>query len=129
MLKEKVISAWSGIPVLFVTLGLYGIVSFSVGRRTAEFGIRMAMGAPHVAIVGLVLRQGLYMAAAGVALGIGLSVTLTGLLSSLLFQVDPVDPPTLAAAAVLVVAVTLVASYVPARRASQVDPISALRME
>jgi predicted permease len=121
--------ACASMAVLFVTLGLYGIVSFSVGRRTAEFGIRMAMGAPHVAIVGLVLRQGLYMAAAGVALGVGLSVTLTSLLSSLLFQVDPVDPPTLAAAAVLVVTVTLVASYVPARRASRVNPIIALRME
>jgi putative ABC transport system permease protein len=115
--------------VLFVTLGLYGIVSYSVSRRTSEFGIRMAVGAQQAAILRLVLLQGLRMAAAGAALGVALSVVFTRVLSSLLFQVTPNDPMTLTAAAMLVVAVTLLASYVPARRASRVNPIVALRYE
>ena len=115
--------------VLFVTLGLYGIVAYSVSRRTFEFGIRMAVGAQRGMILKLVLGQGLRMAAAGVLVGVGLSLALTRFLTGLLFQVKPIDPPTLAVAALLVVLVTLVASYVPARRASRVNPIVALRHE
>jgi ABC-type antimicrobial peptide transport system permease subunit len=115
--------------VLFVTLGLYGIVSYSVSRRTAEFGIRMAIGAQQTTILRLVLMQGLRMASVGVTLGVALSLSFTHLLSSLLFQVDPIDPVTLTAAVVVVFTVTLVASYMPALRASRVNPIVALRYE
>lgn len=119
----------AGMAVLFVTFGLYGLVSYSVGRRTAELGIRMAIGAQRGTIVRMVLRQGLGMAAAGIVLGLGGAILGARALESLLFGVRPNDPPTFAAAAVVVVAVTLVACLAPARRASRVNPIAALRAE
>lgn len=115
--------------VLFVTLGLYGVVSYSVSRRTPEIGVRMALGASRPAILRRVLRQGLWMAFIGVAAGLALSLAASKFLVNLLFQVKPNDPPTLALAAALVLAVTLLASFIPARRASRVDPIVALRHE
>jgi putative ABC transport system permease protein len=115
--------------VLFVTLGLYGVISFSVSRRTSEIGIRMALGAPHGAITRGVLWQGLQMAAIGVAVGLALSLATTRILTKLLYEIKPNDPLTLAAAAALVLIVTLAASYIPARRATRVDPLVALRYE
>jgi ABC-type antimicrobial peptide transport system permease subunit len=115
--------------VLFVTFGLYGLVSYSVSRRTSELGIRMAVGAESGAILRMVLLQGLRMAVLGVAAGLGLAILLSRALASLLFQVQPFDPLTLSAAAAIVVMVTLAASYAPARRASRVSPIAALRYE
>ncbi len=115
--------------VLFVSLGLYGIISFSVSRRTSEFGIRMAIGADDRTILRMVLMQGLRMAAAGVTLGVALSIAFGRVLASLLFQVKPVDPITLAGAVGVVVAVTVIASLVPARRASRVSPVAALRYD
>jgi putative ABC transport system permease protein len=115
--------------VLFVTFGLYGLVSYSVGRRTAELGIRMAVGATRATIVRMVLAQGLRMAIAGVALGLGLTYLASRALESLLHGVQPIDPPTFAAAAVAVVIVTAAASYGPARRAGLVDPIAVLRQD
>ena len=119
----------ASMAVLFVTFGLYGLVWYSVSRRTSELGIRMAVGAQRSTILRMVLLQGLRMSAAGVVLGLGLAAALTRALTSLLFQVKPLDPLTLAAAAALVVFVTLAASYAPARRASRVNPITALRYE
>jgi putative ABC transport system permease protein len=115
--------------VLFVTFGLYGLVSYSVSRRTSELGIRMAVGAESGTILRMVLLQGLRMAVLGVAAGLGLAILLSRALASLLFQVQPFDPLTLSAAAAIVVMVTLAASYAPARRASRVSPIAALRYE
>ena len=113
--------------VLFVTLGLYGVISFAVSRRTAEIGIRMALGAPGESIRRGVLLQGLWMCAVGLGVGIGLSLAATRLLRTLLFEIRPIDPPTLAISGGLVVLVTLIASYIPARRASLVHPMVALR--
>jgi predicted lysophospholipase L1 biosynthesis ABC-type transport system permease subunit len=115
--------------VLFVTLGLYGMVSYAVSRRTAEIGIRMALGAERGAILQGVLWQGLRMAAVGAAIGIALSLAATRLLAALLFEVKPIDPITLVLSASLVVDVTLAASYFPARRASLVESMAALRHE
>jgi putative ABC transport system permease protein len=119
----------AGMAVLFVTFGLYGLVSYSVSRRTTELGIRMAVGAQRGEIVRLVVGQGLRMAAAGVVLGLGLAFALTRALESLLFGVDPLDLPTFAVAAALVIVVTLAASYAPARRACRVNPIAVLRQD
>lgn len=119
----------AGMAVLFVTFGLYGLVSYSVGRRTTELGIRIAIGAQRGAIIRLVVGQGLRMAAAGVLLGLGLALTLTRTLESLLFGVQPIDLVTFSIAAGVVIAVTLIASYVPARRACRVNPISVLRYD
>ena len=115
--------------VLFVTFGLYGLVSYSVSRRTSELGIRMAVGAESGTILRMVLLQGVRMAVLGVAAGLGLAILISRALASLLFQVQPVDPLTLSASAIMVVLVTLAASYLPARRASRVNPITALRYE
>ena len=115
--------------VLFVTLGLYGVISYAVSRRTSEIGIRMALGAPRETILRGILWQGLQMAAIGVVLGVALSIAGTRLLASLLFEIKPIDPATLAIAAALVVVVTLAASYLPARRASLVHPMHALRQD
>jgi putative ABC transport system permease protein len=115
--------------VLFVTIGLYGVISYAVSRRTAEFGIRMALGARGEQILWGVLWQGLQMAAIGVTLGVALSLAATRLLATFLFEVKPIDPPTLALAAAMVVVVTLAASYLPARRAGLVHPMTSLRHE
>jgi putative ABC transport system permease protein len=115
--------------VLFVTFGLYGLISYAVGRRTTELGIRMAIGAQRGTILRMVLGQGLRMAGIGVALGLGIALLTSRLLAALLFRVSAHDVPTFAAAAAVVVLVTLLASYAPARRASRVNPIAALRQE
>jgi putative ABC transport system permease protein len=115
--------------MLFVTFGLYGLVSYATARRTSEVGIRMAVGAPRTAIVRMVLWQGLRMSALGIALGLGLAWALTRALRSLLFEVSPTDPITIATAGGIVAAVTVAAAYVPARRASRVNPAIALRYE
>jgi putative ABC transport system permease protein len=121
--------ACASMAVLFVTLGLYGLVAFSVAQRTSEIGIRMALGAPRNSILRGVLWQGLQMAALGVAIGLALALATTRVLTTLLFEIKPNDPATLAMAATLVIVVTLAASYIPARRAMLVDPMVALRYE
>jgi putative ABC transport system permease protein len=113
--------------VLFVTFGLYGLVSYSVSRRIPELGIRMAVGAAQRTIQGMVLGQGLRMALIGVVIGLALSMIFTRGLETLLFRVKPIDPLTLTLSAAVVVLVTLAASFVPARRASRIDPVTALR--
>ncbi len=115
--------------LVFVTLGLYGVVTFSVLRRTAEIGIRTALGASAATILRGVLWQGTVMALAGVGIGLVLALSAGQVLGQLLFAVKPNDPATLAGAAALVTLVMLAASYIPARRASRVDPLIALRHE
>jgi putative ABC transport system permease protein len=115
--------------IFFVSFGLYGLVSYSVARRTSELGIRMAVGANRAEILRMVLLQGLRLSAAGVILGLAIAAASTRALRALLFQVQPIDPLTLALAAALVVVVTLLASYAPAYRASRVSPLAALRQE
>ena len=102
--------------VTFVTLGLYGVISYLVSRRTAEIGIRMALGAPGESNRRGVLLQGLQMAAIGGAMGVALSLATTRLLRTLLFEIKPIGPPTLAISAALVVMVTLAASYFASRQ-------------
>ena len=122
-------AACAMMAVLFVTLGLYGVISHAVSRRTSEIGIRMALGAERKTILRAIMAQALGIAGAGVAIGIALSLASARLLETLLFEVKPADPTALAGAAVVVVLVTLPASYFPARRASLVQPIEALRHE
>lgn len=110
-------------------VGLYGVVAFSVTRRTQEIGIRMSLGAQRGNILRLVLGEGARMAAFGLVIGIGASLAITRLMSSLLFGVSATDPLTFVAVAALLAAVALLASYIPARRAMRVDPMVALRYE
>lgn len=110
-------------------VGIYGVVAFSVARRTQEIGIRMALGAKRNNILRLVLGEGARMAAFGVMIGIGASLAITRLMSSLLFGVSAADPLTFLTLAVLLSVAALLASYIPARRAMRVDPMVALRYE
>jgi putative ABC transport system permease protein len=110
-------------------IGLYGVMSYVVQRRTNEIGIRVALGAGRLRIMGMILIEALLLLAAGIVIGLGLSVAMGKAAGSLLFGVKPADPLTLGLAAALLTAVAAVASYIPARRASKVDPIVALRCE
>jgi predicted permease len=117
------------IGLLLAAIGIYGVTSYAVSRRTREIGIRIALGADHGSVIRLVLRQGLMLAAIGVAIGVVIAAVGSKFLESLLFGVRGLDPVTFAGACLLFAVVTLVASYVPARRATTVDPMVALRNE
>jgi putative ABC transport system permease protein len=115
--------------LLLAGTGLYGVTAFSTTQRTREIGIRMALGAQRGDVLALVLRQGLKLAAIGLAAGLALSLGAAQLIAGLLFGVSPADPLVLIAVAIGLGAVALLASYIPARRATQVDPMVALRYE
>jgi ABC-type antimicrobial peptide transport system permease subunit len=115
------------IGLLLACIGLYGVVSYETIRRTREIGIRMALGAQRTDVVRLVMRQTLLVLAIGAGVGIALALAASRAIGSVLFGVGPVDPFAIGAALALLVVVALVASYVPARRASRLDPTEALR--
>jgi hypothetical protein len=123
------LSLFSIVAFAIATVGIYGVVSYSVARRTKEFGLRMVLGAQGGDVLGLVMKQGAGMIAIGVAAGLATAFALTRLMASLLFGVTPTDLPTFAGVTVLLFAVALVACYLPARRATRVDPIQTLRYE
>jgi predicted permease len=118
-----------GLGLLLAVVGVYGVVSYAVSLRTHEFGIRIALGAQGKDIWRMVLRQGLALVGIGLAIGLALSLGLTRVLKSLLFQVSTLDPVTFLLVSVLLAGVSLVACYLPARRATKVDPLVALRYE
>jgi putative ABC transport system permease protein len=121
--------AFAGLALALTAIGVYGLLAFSVARRTNEFGIRMALGASRMEVLRLVLGQGAMLIAVGLALGLAGSLALTRFLASLLYGVKPGDPISFAAVAIILLAVGLAASYLPARRATRVDPMVALRYE
>jgi ABC-type antimicrobial peptide transport system permease subunit len=123
------LTLFSSASLLLAALGIYGVISYSVAQRTNEIGIRMALGAQSFDVVRLVGAVGLRLAAAGILLGALGAFALTRTLSGLLFGVSSVDAATFAAMAAMLFAVTLLACYIPARRASKVDPLIALRYE
>jgi predicted permease len=128
-LISRLIGVFAAIAVVLAVAGFYGLMSYSVIRRTREIGVRMAVGAGTRSVVAMVMRRALALTAAGIALGLPLAVGLAQGLRSLLFEVGPFDPWTYCALAVLMVAVALAAAYPPARRATRVDPVRALRHE
>ena len=120
---------FAAVALALAALGLYGVISYAVTERTQEIGIRMALGARRWQVLGMIVRQGLWLAAGGIMIGLVAAFFLGRLVASQLFEVSAFDPVTLASMALLLVAVALTASYLPARRASWVDPMVALRYE
>jgi predicted permease len=123
------VGTFAGLAVILACVGLYGVVGYLVARRTSEIGIRMALGARRAQVVRMVLAQGVRPAAFGVALGVILALAFGRVAESLLFQVSPRDPLIIAGVSALMVFITLLAAFLPARRASRIDPVSALRAE
>ena len=129
MLIAKLSAIFGGLAALLAAVGQYGVIAFSVARRTREIGLRVALGAGGAQIQWLVLREVLALIATGVAIGIPAALAATRLAKSMLFGVAPNDAATLAGAALLMGAIALLAGYLPTRRATQVDPMVALRCE
>ena len=123
------LGALSGSALVLASIGIYGLLAFSVALRTRELGVRSALGASRTAITTMILREGLRLTAAGILLGLAVAFVTTGWFRNLLFDVEPGDPATFAGVAALLLGVAVVACYVPARRAARVDPLAALRSE
>jgi putative ABC transport system permease protein len=128
-LTVTLLGAFAGVALLLALIGIYGVITYSVVQRTQEIGIRRALGAQHGNILGLVVGQGLGLTLAGVAVGVFGALGLTSVLTHLLFQVSATDPATFVAIAVLFIVVALAASYIPAHRATRIDPLKALQAD
>jgi len=133
LVQERMVSGLCGIfgvfALLIASIGLYGRLSYSVAERTGEIGVRMALGAGHSGVLWMVLRDALVLTLCGIAIGLPLALASTKLLRTLLFAVTPTDTTILIAIAATIIAVSMIAGYIPARRAASVDPVVALRAE
>src|SRR6185369_11015309 len=121
-LNATLIGLFALLALAIATVGVAGVLAFSVSQRTNELGIRLALGAEPTAILRMILGEGAVMAIIGLAIGAVLAIPLSTLLKGLLFGVEPIDPPTITLAAVVLIGVALAAAAVPARRATAVDP-------
>lgn len=127
-LLMMLLGSFAGVAVLLALIGIYGVIAYSVAQRTQEVGIRRALGAQQSDILRLVIGQGFILALVGIAIGLGGAFALTRLMKTLLFRVSTTDPATFAGAALLFLLAALAASYIPARRATRIDPMAALRV-
>jgi ABC-type antimicrobial peptide transport system permease subunit len=123
------LGTFAGLALLLAAVGLYGVLSYSVGQRTREIGVRMALGAQSADVVSMVVRHGFKLASLGLLLGAAAAFALTRLLRTVLYEVSPFDPASFAAVAIVLALIGLFACWLPARRATRVNPIEALRAE
>jgi len=123
------LATFAGLALFLSALGIYGVLAYDVSQRTREIGVRSAIGASRGQIAGLVVRQGLWKGVIGVVLGLIGAALVSRSMKTLLFNVQPTDPAVYAAVSFVLIAVALFASYLPARRASRIDPLIALRDE
>jgi ABC-type antimicrobial peptide transport system permease subunit len=124
-----IMTGFAGAALLLAIVGIYAVVSYSVEQRTGEIGIRMALGAQPANVLRMILRQSMIPAVAGLVVGLGLSLACTHVIASLLYGVTPTDVGTLVGIMAVLASGTLLASYRPAKRASELDPLVALRDE
>jgi ABC-type antimicrobial peptide transport system permease subunit len=117
------------VALLMASIGLYGVMSYSVSQRTRELGIRLALGASNGSVLKLVLREGSFLVGVGIVIGLGGTILVSRFLESFLYGISSTDPLTFLTIPVVLVLVALLASYLPARRAAKVDPMVALRFE
>jgi ABC-type antimicrobial peptide transport system permease subunit len=125
----SLLAAFAGLALILASIGIYGVLSYLVGQRTQEIGIRMALGAARLDVLGMILRDGVRMTAAGIGIGVTAALALTHLISSMLFGVKPTDFATFLMVVITLSSIALLACYVPARRAMRIDPVIALRNE
>jgi len=123
------LAGFAALAVVLAALGIYGVMRYTTGQRTHEIGIRIAIGAQRGDVVRLVLRKGMTIVAAGLGIGLAAALVLTRTMRAVLFGVGPHDPLTFIVATALLAGVALIAIWLPARRATRVDPITALRVE
>lgn len=128
-LRTLLLSLFAGLALVLASLGIYGVMSNTVAQRTHEIGVRMALGAGQGSVLKLVLSNGMQLTLLGIVLGTAGAFALTRLMKGFLFHVTPTDPATFVEVALFLFFVALLASYIPARRATRVDPVIALRYE
>jgi predicted permease len=125
--STSLLTVFGALALALAAIGVYGVISYGVAQRTQEIGIRMALGARQADVLGMVVRQGAVLAGIGLVIGLAGALTLSRLVSSLLFRVSPTDPPTFAIGMTVLTAVAVLAAAIPARRAARTDPMGALR--
>jgi putative ABC transport system permease protein len=127
--STTLLAMFATVAMILAVVGIYGVMSYTVTQRTREIGVRMALGAENRQVLGLIVREGLVLTGAGIMIGIALSLAVTHAMSQLLFGTSNTDPVTYLGVSAALVMVALAACFVPARRASRIDPLVALRHE
>jgi putative ABC transport system permease protein len=127
--QMTLLGAFAGLALLLASIGLYGVLSYAVTQRSPEIGLRMALGATARSVLGMVVGRGLALTGIGLIVGLALAAAGTRSMKTMLYGVDPIDPATFASVSVLLCAIAALACWIPARRASRLDPLAVLREE